>query len=459
VRGSGSRLRGLIARFLPGGGVLLSALFFASFVMGLLRTRILGQTFGAGAELDAFYAAFLLPELALDVLVESGLAAPFVPIFLQLRREGRDAVRFGQTILTGAVIVMAVTAAVLFIIAPATTDLIAAGFEGEQRELYVGLFRLMLLTPIIFAASISIGGVLIAEERFLAYATAPIVYTAGIILGTLLLSDALGIYGSAVGAVLGALLHLGVRAWGLRRSAFRMRPRFTFRTVAVRDFVRLMIPKMVSQPIELITTAYFTRVASGIAVGGVTVIGIARDFQAVPATLIGASFALAAFPALSSAYAAADRRGFLRTFGSTLATISALTVLAAGALLLLGGFVIERLLGGGEFGADDVARTTAALSAFALALPFESLSHLLSRAIYATRNTLLQVLASLAGFGVTVLVTTLLSDEVGLLAIPFGFAAGAAAKLVLLVIGLALRLRGFAPLLAGRTSGGDAGLD
>ena len=438
-----TRLKEILFRFLPQGGVLLAALFLGSFAMGLLRTRILGQTFGGGAEQDAYIAAFYLPELALDVLVESGLAAPFVPIFLQLRRDGRSTTEFAQTILTGAVIVMTVAATIMFVFAPQTTALIAPGFNVEQRELYVGLFRLMLITPVIFGASLAVGGVLVAERRWVAYGAAPVLYNGGIILGTLVLSASLGIYAAAVGAIFGALLHLAVRLWGLRGTGFRPWPRFRFRTVEVRDFIRLMLPKVVSQPLEIVTGGYFARVASTIAVGTVTAISIARDFSAVPATFIGGSFALAAFPSMSTAYAAGDRRGFLRIVGTNLATIGTLSLLAAGTLAMLGGFVVERFLGGGAFDAAAVARTTEALAAFALAVPFESLSHLFSRALYATRNTVLQVLASLAGFGVTVIVSSALASDLGLVAIPVGFAAGSATKLLLLVAALASRLRRF----------------
>ena len=78
-------LRPLIGRFLPAGGVLLSVLLFASYALGLVRDRTFARTFGAGSELDAYNAAFVLPELLLDVLVEAGLAAPFIPIVLRLR--------------------------------------------------------------------------------------------------------------------------------------------------------------------------------------------------------------------------------------------------------------------------------------------------------------------------------------------------------------------------------------
>ncbi|HSK93303.1 MAG TPA: lipid II flippase MurJ, partial [Candidatus Angelobacter sp.] len=103
--------------------------------------------------------------------------------------------------------------------------------------------------------------------------------------------------------------------------------------------------------------------------------------------------------------------------------------------------IIGTLYGGGAFGPDDVARTAAVLAAFALSVPFESLAHLLSRAIYATHNTLLQVISSLAGLAITIVATLLLLPEFEVLAIPLGFTIGQVAKAALLAGSLALRLR------------------
>ena len=74
-------IRAMLARFFPQGAILLSVLTFAAYFAGLLRDRIFARTYGAGIELDAYNAAFVLPELALDVLVAAGLTAPFVPVF------------------------------------------------------------------------------------------------------------------------------------------------------------------------------------------------------------------------------------------------------------------------------------------------------------------------------------------------------------------------------------------
>ena len=436
-------VRGLSARFLPKGAPLLSALIFGSYLMGLARDRIFARTFGAGTELDAYNAAFVLPELLLDVLVEAGLAAPFIPIFLQLRNgpEPAEEDRFARTILTGAVTIMGIAAALMFVFAEATTSFIAPGFSGEQRELYVSLFRVMLVTPILFAASLTLGQILLAEQRFFWYGVAPLLYNGGIILGTVAFSDGLGIYGPAIGAVIGATVHLGSRFIGLRGSRFRIRLGWESRTPPVREFVRLMLPKMASHPVEPMTFLFFTAVASSLAAGSVTAVSFARNFQSVPVSLVGIAFALAVFPALSTAYATGDRRGFLQIVVTNLASITLVTLASAIGLVVLGEVAIRVLLGGGAFDAEDVAMTASVLAAFAISVPFESLSHLLSRAIYATRHTILQVLASLAGLAITVAATLLLVDGVGIIAIPLGFAIGQAGKTVLLALALWIRIR------------------
>ena len=452
-----TRIRALLARFLPQGAVLLGVLTFASYAAGLVRDRIFARTYGAGPELDAYNAAFILPELALDVLVASGLAAPFVPVFTSLRREDAAAgVRFAQTVLTLVILVMGIACLVLLLLAPATVDLIAPGFDAENSALYLELFRLMLITPIVFAASIALGEILVAERRFLYYALAPILYNVGIVVGTVLLHDRIGIMAAAVGAVFGALLHLGIRVAGMLRSSVPLRLRLDLRLPALREFLRLMVPKMLSHPIEPLTFLFFTNVATTLAAGSVSSISFARNFQSVPVALFGVSISLAAFPALSAAWAAGDRSGFRRQVRTSAVTISVLAVAAAVGLFVIGPLLIEVLLGGGAFDEEDVRVTAAVLAAFALAVPFDALGHLTARGLYATHNTVLPVLASVAGFGVTVVVTLALVEPVGVLSIPLGFAAGTAVRTGLQGLLLARRMRGAASTPAGSTAAAAA---
>ena len=174
------------------------------------------------------------------------------------------------------------------------------GFDAAERELYVQLFRIMLVTALIFAASFALGEMLVARQRFLGYGLAPVLYNLGIVLGTVVLSPIIGIYGAAVGTVIGALLHLTVRSLDIRRTDFRFRPRLAVRSRTFVEYVKLSIPKAVSQPIEPLVFLYFTSVASTFVAGSVSAVSFARNFQSVPVSLIGVAFSVAAFPVLSA---------------------------------------------------------------------------------------------------------------------------------------------------------------
>jgi putative peptidoglycan lipid II flippase len=436
-----ARLVRLLER-LPPGALLLSVLTFASYLMGLLRDRVFARTFGAGSELDGYNAALLLPELVLNMLVLSGLGAAFVPVLLRTERD--DAARaeaFARTIVTTAALLMAAASAVLFVVAPWTADLVVPGFDAAQREEYTRLLRLMLLSPILFAISSALGELLVARQRFLAYGAAPLLYNLGIVLGALLLAPSMGIEGVAVGTIVGAFLHLAIRVVGVVRAGFRYRFAFDIQTLQFREFLRLSIPRIVAEPVETATFILFNGFASAMAAGSITAVSFARNFQSVPVSLIGIAFSIAAFPVLSRVAASGDRGAFGRLVRENVLIIGGLSVLAGVALALVAGVAIRLLLGGEAFDDEDIAVTTTLLVVFAISVPLESLTHVLARAVYATRHTILPVIASLVGLGVIWVTLELLRDSQGLVAVPLAFAAGMAVRVVVLLGTLTWRVR------------------
>lgn len=437
-----SLARRLIDRVFPRGALLLATITFAGYVLGFVRDIVQARTFGAGADLDAYNAAFQIPEIALGVLVASGLSAPFVPLFVSLReRDPAAADRFVGTILTLAGLIAIVAIPILWLVAPVTVDFVGKGFSDAQRALYVDLFRLMLVTPLLFAISDVLGELLVAERRFLGYALAPLLYNLGIVLGSLLLGRTLGVHGAAIGAIGGAAAHLAIRVLAVRRSTVRFRRSLAIRTPEFRAFVGLMVPRMAGHPIDPVTFTQLGSLASTVAVGGVSSLSFARNFQSVPISVLAVSFALAVFPTLSLAAADGDRSGFVRLIVRTGATVVGLTALAGVVLAALSRLVIEVFFRGGAFTQEQVDRTTLVLVLLCLAIPFESLSQLLSRAIFATQNTVLQVVSSLGGYIVVIGVASILTPVIGIAGVAIGYATGMAAKTLFLSLALATRLR------------------
>ena len=448
-----TRLRAQTDRLVPRGALLLSALSIAYFAAGVVRNRVFAAEFGASAELDAYNAAFRIPEIALDILVGAGLSAPFVPIFSRLLTSGSDpsatndgegplrAEAFGQTVLTAAVGVIGVTLAVLFVAAPWVADTVWSSFDPPTRALYVELVRINCLAQLMFAASMTLGEVLVARRRFLFYGIAPVLYTTGIVVGAVLLGPALGIAGAAWGAVGGAGAHLAARAIGVRRAGFRIRPRLRVRTPEFGEFLRLMLPRMLSYPIDPVVVTYLTRLATVIGVGTASALSFVLDYQFVPVQVIAIAFSLAAFPALSTAFAADDGTAFRRLLVRNVATIAVLTSLAALALAVLARPLVSILLGVGRFDAAAVTLTSGLLVAFAISIPIDSLSYPLSRALYATHNTIWQVAASIAGLATLVLAAQATVPAFGAAGIALAYALGGAVKIAVLTIAVVPRAR------------------
>lgn len=436
--------RSLIDRAFPRGAVTLSILSLGYFGMGLIRNRVFANAFGAGPELDAYNAAFRIPEIALDILVASGLSAPFVPIFIRLQEgpdDDRRAEAFGRTVLTVAVAVMTVTMGALFLLGPWFAETVFRDFDPRTRALYIDLLRINSLAQILFAASITLGEILVAHRRFLFYALAPILYTGGIVLGTVLLGPTMGIHGSAYGALAGAAAHLGIRAAGVARTGFRIAPAVRIRTSEFREFVLLMLPRTLSYPIDPVIVFFITLLATQQGPGNATALSFVLDYQFVPVQVIAITFSLAAFPTLSAAFAEDDGPRFRSLLVRIVVTIGGLTALAAFVLAVGSGLVIRIFLGGGRFDAEDVALTSALLAAFAISIPVDSLSYPLSRALYATHNTVYQVLASIAGLATLVVLAELLVPPLGVFAIPVAYSAGGAIKLIVLTVFLVPRVR------------------
>jgi putative peptidoglycan lipid II flippase len=122
-------------------------------------------------------------------------------------------------------------------------------------------------------------------------------------------------------------------------------------------------------------------------------------------------------------------------------TVAGLTVAAAIILAILARPIIEIVHGGGRFSPADVDRTALVLALFALSIPLDGLAYPLSRALYASHNTALQVTASIFGFIILVGVAWTLSDPLGIVAIPVGYVVGTGVKALLLAVFVRRRLR------------------
>jgi putative peptidoglycan lipid II flippase len=398
--------------------------FLASGVLGVARTAVFSATFGASAELDAFYAAQRIPEMLFTLVAGGALGSSFIPVFSRyLTADDQDgAWRLASSVMTLSASAAATLAILLTILAPILVPaLLVPGKPSDQQALTTTLTQLMLITTVIFAISGLLMGILNAHQRFLFPALALSMNNIGLIVGALVIarilptsndvlrdymdvrahSDALifapnaltqhlgrsNVYGLALGAVLGAILHLVIQLPGLPMIKARLRVVYDWRFEGVREVMVLMGPRVLGLAIVQINFAVNIAFASTMIEGSLVALNTAWFLMFFTLGIIAQSVGTAVFPSLSALVAENDIDGYKDRLSGAMRSVLFLAFPASIGLMALGVPVVGALFERGEWTAISTQATAWALIFFALGIAGHSLLEVLSRAFYALADT------------------------------------------------------------------------
>ena len=364
---------------------LLAALTLASQAISLLRDRIFAHSFGAGQTLDLYYAAFRVPDLVFALV--SSLVSAYILIPLISGTDRDETKRVLSEASTFLVVGGGVLCLVLAIFMPqflsALYPTLAAGAQGSA---FVLLSRILLIQPILLGLTGVISSVTQVHRRFILFALSPILYNLGIIFGTVWFYPLWGLPGIGLGVVIGAIAYLSIHLPVLARAGVMPVPRLPqFRTLF--NIVRHSVPRSLALGMKAIILLALTAIASRIATGSVTVFTFANNLEAVPMAIIGSSYAIAAFPALAEASARGAKDEFANILASGARQVLLWSLIAFGLILVLRAHIVRVILGSGAFDWDATRLTAALLAACTVSLFADALELLLSRALYAARQS------------------------------------------------------------------------
>lgn len=374
-----------------GAAFLIAFAGIASRFLGLIRDRVLAAHFGAGDVLDAYYAAFRLPDLVYSFLVVGALSAAFVPVFTKLVSQNKQASAWKLTgsVLQITLFVLGCFSLVGILLAPLLTAFLAPGFTPEKQQLTTELTRIMLLSPLFLSVSAVFGGVLISFKQFAAYSFAPVFYNVGIIFGALFLTRFFGPAGLAWGVVLGSFFHMIVQYPSFRRTGFRLQwGLFTaWKDEHVRRVLKLMIPRSLGMGVNQVSLLVMTGFASGLVSGSLAAFTLANNIASVPLGLFGVAFALAAFPSLSIFAAEKNDKDFFQMLAETTRRILFFVIPLSIFMIIFRAQCVRVILGSGHFDWQDTITTYQVLAFLAMSLFAQSLVPLLARAFFALQDT------------------------------------------------------------------------
>ena len=173
------------SRTIGSAALVVGAASLVSRLLGILRDRVLAGEFGAGVELDMYYAAFRIPDLVFNLLVLGALSAGFIPAFTAALKNKNAAWELANSVLHALVLGLVLISAVLLLTAPWLVKIIPPGFTDQQLAVTTTLTRIMFLSPLLLGISAVFGSILQSLKQFFIYSIAPIFYNAGIIIGAL----------------------------------------------------------------------------------------------------------------------------------------------------------------------------------------------------------------------------------------------------------------------------------
>jgi putative peptidoglycan lipid II flippase len=388
--------------------LLVMLLFVASRALGILREGVIAYRFGAGAEMDAYLAAFRLPDFLFYVVAGGALGSAFIPTFTGYlaREDVAGAWRLASAVINWALLILAGLGGIAAIFAPWLVARFYGDFTPAQQALTAELMRWMLISTVIFGVSGVVMGILNAHQHFFLPALAPVIYNLAIIGGAWFLGPIWGVRGLAAGVVVGATGHLLIQLPGLLRQGMRYQPILPL-DAGVREVARLMAPRTLGLAVVQLNFVVTTILAAGLPAGSITALNYGWIMMLLPQGVIAQSVATALFPTLAALAAQEDWPELRRVFGATLRSLLFLTLPAAAGLFILRQ-PIARLLERGEFGPAATAATAYALGFFAVGLVGHSVIEIVTRAFYALKDTKTPVAIGVVAMLLNILLSVIL---------------------------------------------------
>lgn len=413
------RLTVKLAASLLAGSMLLSSL------LGFWRDRLLNAAYMPNKEaglagyvvgLDAYTAAFMVPDFMFAILVSGALSVTFIPVFNERWTKGNK--QSAWQISSSMINFMALTtlaASVLIIIFadPLMRYFIAPGMSESGHALAVSMMRVIAVNPFIFAIAAVIASIQQAVGRFTFYALAPMIYNIGIIIGTVWFTNGInifgwqifegGIMGVALGVVLGSVMQLIVSAVGLVGLGFDYEFKLHWRNRGFRKVLSLLPARSVDQGMDYVVSLVEVNLASRLGDGVIRAYQQALTLHMMPINLIGVAVSNAAFPQLTEHLGNNRQDLFQKDLRQLLRVIIWMALPVSVITFFTRGYVVHFIRNTGD------PMMAGILGCLVVAILFRTIYHMAARAFYAQQDTKTPLNISFAAIGLNVVLAIVLS--------------------------------------------------
>jgi len=385
--------------------LIMMASVFLSRVVGLFREMVIADIGGAGAAVDAYQVAFVIPEILNHVVASGFMSVTFIPIFSRYLADNRedDGWMVFSVILNcfGCFLVALIIVAVA--LTPQLIALIAPGLKNPDT-----IANAVRMTRIILPAQLFffIGGLLMAvqfsKEKFFIPALAPLLYNLGIISGGVILGPWIGIEGFAWGVLIGAFSgNLVVQLFGVRQTGLKYFFNIDLGHPALKKYVFLTLPLMIGLTMTFSTEFFFRLFGSYLPQGSIAVLNYGLRIMLILVGLFGQAVGTASYPFLARLVAENKLNEMNRLLNHTLRFL-AMVIPFSVLLMVLRSEVVRIIFQRGKFDATATALTAEVLMYLLIGTFAFAAYTVVVRGYFASQNTLFPAL-----YGTTVVIVSI----------------------------------------------------
>jgi len=379
--------------------IAFSVATFISRILGYLRDATIANFFGANPLTDAFFIAWKLPNTFRQLLGEGSFNAAFIPIYTDERDKNPKSVEFFvNSVFTYYTLTLAVLTIFAILFADVLITILAPGFL-KNEEVFNEAVKLV---RIVFPYLILVGWVsffmalLNTRNRFFIPALTPALLNLSFITFAFLLSDKLGIYALAVGALVGGLVQVLILVPYIKKENFRIR--FTLKVhPRLKEFLKKMTPAFISFGVSQFSFVVDTIIASFLLGGAISYLYYANRIFQLPMGVFAIGLGNALLVSLSKHFSEKNMEEFKKDFNRGIIFSLLISIPATIGMIVLGKEVIELLLVRGEFTHEDAVMTNYALIGYSIGLTGYALARPFKSAFFSVGDTKTPLYATIFG--------------------------------------------------------------
>lgn len=435
--------------------IVLASSTLLSALLGLFRDRLLNSyylgTYPTG--IDAYTAAFTIPDFMFFILTSGALAVSFIPVFNQRLASGnkKSAWELSSSLLNLMALVTLIASVLIMIFAdPLIRYVVSPGLDESGMILAINMTRVIALNPFLFSIATVLTSIQQAVGRFVFYAFAPAIYNIGIMIGIICFTDGInifgiqifegGIMGVALGVILGAVLQLIVSLIGLFGLGFDYEFKIRWKNQGFRSILKLLPARSLDQGIDYVNSIVNTNLSSRMGAGAVRSFNQASALHQMPVSLIGVAISTAFFPKLTEELGEGNEEKFMDTFRTALRTIIWIALPVAIIAFFTRGYVVSFVSNVGSNTSNGTIASV--LGALVISIFARSVFHIASRGFYAYQDTKTPFIVSIIAIGLTMLLSVLFFKlGYGVDGLGFAQSIGAIVEIIILLVILERRSR------------------